>query len=186
MNQKQAVRLSKLMSLALRHDPASFDLSLDQEGWLPLEELLAGIKRRPGLEWVHPNDIRQVVDTSDKQRFEIQGELIRARYGHSRAARPAYQPVEPPETLYHGTPRRNLPTIRRQGLKPMSRQYVHLSARTEMAHQVGRRRDTQPVILTIRAAAAHAAGVVFGTPSGNQDELYLVEAIPPEFIDFPE
>jgi putative RNA 2'-phosphotransferase len=161
-------------------------LSLDQEGWLPLKELLASIKRRPGWEWVQPADIRQVVETSDKQRFEFKGELIRARYGHSLAARPSYQVVEPPPILYHGTPRRNLPAIRRHGLKPMNRQYVHLSARPEMAHQVGRRRDVQPVILTIQAAAAHAAGVAFGTPSGNQDEVYLVEALPPEFIDFPE
>jgi RNA:NAD 2'-phosphotransferase (TPT1/KptA family) len=55
-----------------------------------------------------------------------------------------------------------------------------------MAHQVGQRRDAQPVILVIRASAAHAAGVVFGTPSGGQDEVYLVEALPLEFIDFPE
>jgi RNA:NAD 2'-phosphotransferase (TPT1/KptA family) len=55
-----------------------------------------------------------------------------------------------------------------------------------MAQQVGRRRDAQPVILIIRAAAAHAAGIVFGTPSGSQDEVYLVEALPLEFIDFPE
>jgi putative RNA 2'-phosphotransferase len=127
-----------------------------------------------------------VVETSNKQRFELKEDQIRARYGHSQAARPSYQAVEPPVILYHGTPRRNLPLIRRSGLKPMSRQYVHLSARPEMAYQVGRRRDDQPVILTVRAGAAHAAGIVFGTPSGGQDEVYLVEALPPEFIDFPE
>lgn len=174
------------MSVALRHDPGSFNLTLDQEGWVALDRLVTSLQTRPGWGWVRPEDVREVVATSDKQRFELIEARIRARYGHSQAARPSYQPVEPPAILYHGTPRRNLPLIRRSGLKPMSRQYVHLSARPEMAQQVGRRRDAQPVILTIRAAAAHAAGIAFGTPSGSQDEVYLVEVLPPEFIDFPE
>jgi putative RNA 2'-phosphotransferase len=174
------------MSVALRHDPASFSLTLDQDGWIPLKTLVAGLQVRPGWAWIQPDDVREIVETSDKQRFELAEARIRARYGHSQAARPSYQPVEPPAILYHGTPRRNLSLIRRSGLKSMSRQYVHLSARPEMAHQVGRRRDAQPVILTIRAAEAHVAGITFGTPSGGQDEVYLVESLPPEFIDFPE
>ena len=186
MNQNQRVKLSKLMSVALRHDPASFSLTLDQDGWIPLATLVAGLQTRPGWGWIQSDDVREVVETSDKQRFELVEERIRARYGHSQAARPSYQPVEPPAIRYHGTPRRNLSLIRHSGLKPMSRQYVHLSARPEMAHQVGRRRDAQPVILTIRAAQAHAAGISFGTPSGGQDEVYLAESLPPEFIDFPE
>jgi putative RNA 2'-phosphotransferase len=186
MNQNQRIKLSKLMSVALRHDPASFSLALDQDGWVLLETLLAGLHTRPGWSWVQLDDVREVVETSDKQRFELAEGRIRARYGHSQAARPSYQPVEPPAILYHGTPRRNLPLIRRSGLKPMSRQYVHLSARPEMAHEVGRRRDAQPVILTIRAAEAYTAGIPFGTPSGGQDEVYLVESLPPDFIDFPE
>jgi putative RNA 2'-phosphotransferase len=174
------------MSVALRHDPATFDLDLDENGWTTLQALVTAIAARPQWNWVQPQHIRQVVETSDKQRFEINGDLIRARYGHSRAARPSYQPVTPPEILYHGTPRRNLAAIRRYGLKPMSRQYVHLSATPEMALQVGRRRDDQPLLLMIRAAAAHAAGLIFGTPSGGQDNVYLAEAVPPEFITFPE
>ncbi|MDX1522042.1 MAG: RNA 2'-phosphotransferase, partial [Anaerolineae bacterium] len=186
MNQKDVINLSKLMSLALRHDPTSFGLTPDDDGWVALEALLAGIAARPRWQWVEADHLRQVVATSDKQRFEMDGPHIRARYGHSRAARPRYQAVAPPVMLYHGTPRRNLAAIRQNGLKAMGRQFVHLSATPEMAGTVGRRRDTQPALLRIRAAAAHAAGIRFGTPSGEADTVYLVETVPPEFIEFPD
>lgn len=192
MNHRQAVKLSKLMSVALRHDPAAFEMELNQDGWVGFETLVRAITDRPGWGWVQADHIRQVVETSDKQRFEIKDTMIRARYGHSRAARPTYPVVTPPTLLYHGTPRHNLAAIRRDGLRAMSRQYVHLSATPEMALQVGQRRDSQPAaLLTVRAAEAHAAGVVFGAPAlasaptGHQNDVYLVETVPPEFIDFP-
>ncbi len=121
------------MSFALRHDPANFKLELDEDGWVDLGALVVAIAARPKWNWVRTEHIRHVVGTSNKRRFEIKGQAIRARYGHSRAARPTYRPVEPPPVLYHGTPRCNLPAIRRHGLKAMSLQYVHLSATTEMA-----------------------------------------------------
>jgi putative RNA 2'-phosphotransferase len=68
----------------------------------------------------------------------------------------------------------------------MSRHYVHLAVSPEMAAQVGWRRDRHPAILRIRAAEAHAAGVIFGTPSGGPDNVYLVVALPPQFIEFPD
>ena len=185
MNRREVVKLGKLMSVALRHDPASFGLTLDEDGWVAFEALVGAITARPKWGWVRPEHVQHVVETSDKQRFEIREALIRARYGHSRAARPTYQPVEPPPVLYHGTPRRNLAVIQRDGLKAMNRQYVHLSATPAMALQVGRRRDSAPALLKIRAARAYAAGITFGTPSGESDDVYLTEVIPPRFIEFP-
>ena len=158
LNPREAVKLSKLMGLALRHNPAAFDLTPDRDGWVPALALLAGLARQPRWQWVRLEHIRHIVDTSDKQRFELEGALIRARYGHSRAARPTYQSVVPPRQLFHGTPRCNLVAIRREGLKAMARQYVHLSATVEMALRVGRRRDERPALLRIRAAAAYTAG----------------------------
>ncbi len=185
MKKNDIVRLSKLMSVALRHDPAAFQLTLDENGWVPLTDLIEGITKRQKWAWIGETEVQHIVETSDKQRFEVEGELIRARYGHSQAARPNYPPVIPPEILYHGTPRRALEAIRRDGLKSMSRQYVHLAAEPDMAVKVGQRRDDQPVVLQIRAKAAYEAGVVFGTPSGGEDNVYLVDVLPSKFIEFP-
>jgi putative RNA 2'-phosphotransferase len=64
----------------------------------------------------------------------------------------------------------------------MERQYVHLSPDPETAVRVGARHDEEPVILTIRAADAHAAGVVFH----QADEVvYLAKHVPAAFVEIP-
>jgi putative RNA 2'-phosphotransferase len=123
--------------------------------------------------------VRAVVADCEKQRFEIEGDRIRARYGHSVPQRVTYPPVEPPPVLYHGTSRAALPAIRREGLRAMRRQYVHLSTTPEQALAVGRRHDPAPVLLTLRAHAAWQAGAAFHQP---EPRLFLTDAIPPEFI----
>jgi putative RNA 2'-phosphotransferase len=183
MNPRQ---LSKFLSLVLRHQPRELGLTLDPDGFVPLSQLLAAMQAK---QWkVTEADIREVVDTSDKQRFEIVEDnpveaRIRARYGHSVAEEITYPEVTPPEILYHGTSPESLIGIRRQGLRAMRRQYVHLSTEEEQAKSVGRRHHRTPVILVIRARAAADAGVAFYRP---ESRLYLARAIPPEFIELPE
>jgi putative RNA 2'-phosphotransferase len=166
----------------LRHQPEKVDLQLDAEGFVPLAELLAAVRQERGWRDVTEAQIREVVATSDKQRFEIRGDRIRARYGHSIERRLEYDEVEPPDVLYHGTSPRSLPAIRASGLQSMRRQYVHLSTEVEQARAVGRRHSPEPVVLTVRARAAWEAGVKFFQPEAR---LYLAEAVPAEFIDVP-
>jgi putative RNA 2'-phosphotransferase len=65
----------------------------------------------------------------------------------------------------------------------MNRQFVHLSADRETAHDVGRRKASRPVILVIDAAGAHSAGIDFY--HGNQ-MIWLAEHIPPAYISQTE
>lgn len=173
------IRLSKFMSLVLRHQPHEFWLSLDAEGFAPLEALVRIVEERPDLK-AGRAEVLKVVEEDRPRRFEIQGDRIRARYGHSfKADQPvAYPAVEPPPVLFHGTYPEAVKGIHRDGLRAMKRQYVHLWTTEERAREVARRRTRTPVILRIRAGAAHAAGVVFHSPEPNH---YLVRAIPVEF-----
>ena len=68
--------------------------------------------------------------------------------------------AEPPKYLYHGTASRFLPAIQAEGIRKMSRQYVHLSGDFETAMAVGRRHGI-PVVVTIDAAAMARDGVSF-------------------------
>ena len=88
----------------------------------------------------------------------------------------------PPPTLYHGISPDALETVRRDGLRPMGRQYVHLSPNPETAIRVGARHDERPVVLTVRAAEACAAGVGFYRAD---EAVYLVKRIPVEYLEFP-
>jgi putative RNA 2'-phosphotransferase len=179
MTNAERRNLSKFLSLILRHQPESVGLELDDEGFVELEDLQVALRRNRSQGSVTQADVLEVVETSDKQRFEVVGDRIRARYGHSVEQKMAYDPVTPPEILYHGTSPHAVPNIRRQGLQPMKRQYVHLSVDTEQARAVGKRHHRQPAILTVHAKRAWDAGVTFYHP---EERLFLAESIPPEFI----
>jgi putative RNA 2'-phosphotransferase len=173
-------QLSKTVSHALRHAPWLYELELDEEGWTSAEALLEGLRHhRDGWRDLTAADLQWLVDTSDKQRYEMDDGRIRARYGHSIQMRIRQAAAMPPELLYHGTAPATAAIILRDGLRPMRRQYVHLSADVATARQVGRRKAAQPILLTILAATAHQNGVTFYR--GN-DLVWLADFVPPDFI----
>ncbi len=183
MDKRLRRKLSKFMSLILRHRPEVVGIELERDGFVGIEELAGAISSLEQWSWVKPEHIMEVAREDEKGRFEIKGGKIRARYGHSIPLVLGYKPVEPPEFLYHGTARRNLEKIKKEGLRPMERNFVHLSPDLETAQEVGRRWDKKPVILKIKARAAFKKGIFF-TKAGPK--TYLSEPIPPEFIILPE
>lgn len=182
--QPELVRLSKTIARALRHSPWLFELEIDEEGWTPVEDLLAALQRERR-EWrdLTEADLVSMNAQSEKKRYEIQGGKIRAYYGHSLPGKLAKTPAGPPDMLYHGTTTEALDAIRRSGLKPMRRQYVHLSTEKETATQVARRKQGQIIILEIKAGQAYRDGVRFYL--GNE-MVWLADSIPPEYIVIPD
>jgi putative RNA 2'-phosphotransferase len=173
-------RLSRLVSHALRHEPWVYELELDEEGWAMIAELLTAIHEQ-GPQWtqVDRDDLVDMIASSVKQRHEIDGERIRALYGHSVPGRIAKFEAEPPVHLFHGTSAQAWMTIQRDGLKPMRRQFVHLSADVATAEQVGRRKSATPLILVIRAKRAHDRGTRFWR--GN-DVIWLADSVLPDYL----
>ena len=172
---------SKFLSLVLRHQPEAIGLSLDGEGWARIDELIAcaARHRRP----LSRERIEQIVAISDKQRFKLSedGQHIRANQGHSIEVDLKLEPREPPEWLFHGTATRNLESIRTGGLVKRSRQHVHLSPDETTAIKVGQRHG-QPVVLRVAALDMHHAGHPFYL---SDNGVWLVDAVPPQFLVFP-
>ncbi|QDU80317.1 RNA 2'-phosphotransferase [Polystyrenella longa] len=183
LEKRERVGVSKTMSHALRHEPWLYELELDEEGWTPVLQLLTTLQETRH-EWQHLTitHIEQIVDSSDKKRFEIEDGKIRAHYGHSLAQVIRKQPAVPPELLFHGTSPETVSLIAEAGLLPMARQYVHCSADRETATLVGKRKAACPVILEIDAGRADQAGVPFYL--GNE-LIWLADQVPPEYIRFP-
>jgi putative RNA 2'-phosphotransferase len=182
-DRRRLIKLSKFLALILRHQPQRFALELDQEGWASLPEVMDILRGLPNFRWATRADVMAVVEggTGDgKRRFQVAQNRIRARYGHSLARPIRYQPCTPPPLLYHGTSTDALDAIRRQGLRPMERQYVHLSPDRDTAVRVGARHAHRPVVLTVRAAEAHAAGIQFYQADAA---VYLTRRVPPQFLD---
>jgi putative RNA 2'-phosphotransferase len=176
-------RLSRVIAHALRHKPERYGLTLDKDGWVALDDLMAALAAN-GQDWsgLTAGDICAMAAAADKQRYEIKGGRIRARYGHSLAARIEMVASVPPPKLFHGTAPASVASIRRDGLRPMRRQYVHLSPDVETAAAVARRRTESPVIIAIDAATAHTGGVTFYR--GNA-QVWLAGAVPARYLRFP-
>jgi putative RNA 2'-phosphotransferase len=174
-------RLSKRLSYVLRHHPEAVGISLDRQGWISVDVLLAALAAHGTA--VTRVDLEQVVRNNSKQRFAISddGQRIRANQGHSIKIDLGYATTPPPSVLYHGTTERNLESIRAKGLEKRARHHVHLSATFEAAHQVGNRHG-RPLVLSIDAAHMHTDGYVFHvTPNG----VWLVDAVPARYLRFP-
>jgi len=171
------IKLSKLLSYILRHNPEKFNLKMDSQGFVDLKELVKAVSSR--YPEVDEKIIQDLVNTSEKKRFEIVNNKIRATYGHSINIDLNLPEITPPEFLYHGTSKETLEEIRKNGLQPMGRQYVHLSQTKEEAYQVGLRRDEKPIILKIKAKEAYLEGIKFF----KADKIYLVKEILARFIE---
>lgn len=171
-------RRSKLLALVLRHEPERLGLTLDPGGWADIDELLAAAAAR-GL-GLGEEDLRRVVAESDKQRYAIDDtrRAIRANHGHSVPVDLGLQAEVPPDELYHGTASRLLDRIRSEGLRPMSRQHVHLSADVETALQVGGRHGT-PCVLAVAAACMAADGFAFYL---SRSGVWLTASVPAGYL----
>jgi putative RNA 2'-phosphotransferase len=178
MSRSPIVTISKSCSFLLRHRPEAAGLTLDAQGWVEVDALLAGLGRigrradRALLE--------RVVEQNDKRRFEFSddGLRIRARQGHSVPVELGLPSRAPPGQLWHGTVARFLPSILDQGLQPRGRHHVHLSAERDTARTVGARRG-RPVLLVVEAAQMAAEGhTFFCTDNG----VWLTAHVPPRFL----
>ncbi|MBB5955775.1 putative RNA 2'-phosphotransferase [Saccharothrix tamanrassetensis] len=165
------IRLSKRMSRHLRHAPQEVGLTLDQAGWVDLDDFARALRTTR-------ERVREVVARNDKQRFAIEDGRIRASQGHTVEVELDLPVTEPPSVLYHGTVAASLPDILREGLRPMRRHDVHLSATVDTAIRVGSRRG-KPIVLEVAAAAMHADGHEFRVSANG---VWLTAAVPPAYL----
>ncbi|MFJ6611428.1 RNA 2'-phosphotransferase [Streptomyces sp. NPDC091289] len=184
MDERRTVKVSKYLSKHLRHQPEHIGLTLDENGWVAVEELLRAAARH-GFAFSRA-ELDHVVAANDKRRFTVEsggaggvgGDRIRANQGHTVTVDLDLPPAEPPAYLYHGTVARVMDAIRAEGLRPMARHHVHLSPDRETATRVGARRG-RPLVLTVDAGAMHRAGHVFRVSANG---VWLTDAVPPRFL----
>ena len=171
--------LSKEISYALRHAPWEYDLEMDEDGWVPIEQLLEALNRKENWINIVENDLKVMIDSAKKKRYEMDNGRIRAFYGHSIPMKVLKEEKMPPDILYHGTARRFYESIRKNGLLPQSRQYVHLSQDIETAKKIGKRHDNMPCLLVIDAKRAWKDGIKFYV--GNEN-VWLADIVPIKYI----
>lgn len=172
--------ISKILSLVLRHAPERIGITLDQNGWTNIKQLISKAKKagyKLSLE-----ELLETVQANDKQRFTISedGQKIRAAQGHSIEIDLALQSIKPPDVLFHGTASANLNSIFEQGIHSAKRRYVHLSSNEETALKVGSRHG-KAIVLTIDTTQMFKEGFKFFKADNG---VWLTDHILPKYIAF--
>ncbi|MFH1821252.1 MAG: RNA 2'-phosphotransferase [Methanobacteriota archaeon] len=172
-DEQQRERLSKLMAFLLRHDTA---IERTPDGFVNVEKLTDIIRRK--VHWVKPHHIREVAVFDTRSRYELNGELIRARYGHSVDVKLDLPEADLDVLYYAVAPEASAQTLS-EGLKPLDRKMVHLSTTVDNALEVGRSHTENPVLLAVDVKRAKEMGVKILRAS---DRVYLAQSIPPECL----
>jgi len=182
MNKKQKMKVSKLLSFALRHNPDSIGIAMDDNGWVEVSNLLECLERDG--KTISREELEEVAETNSKKRFAFSddGTKIRASQGHSVKIDLNLDSEFPPLILYHGTAYTSIPSIIEKGLIKGNRIHVHLSSDIETALNVGSRKGN-PVILSVRAQNMHNDGYKFFKSANG---VWLVDNVPTRYMKILE
>ena len=170
-------RVSKLLSLLLRHRPDEFALKMDKYGYVPVEEIVEAIAERYGE--TDNERILELINQSLQHRFIITDRGIKALYGHSfYLEMDGESMAPPPERLFMGTTIKEASFFPETGIKSGDRFYVHLSLTREVAESRSKEPGT-PCVVEINALKAYEAGHLFYA----RGEVVLCESLAPEYIE---
>ena len=179
---KQIVGISKFLSFVLRHKPQAIGITLDAEGWVVVEELLAAAARHGHS--ITREQVEEVVATNDKKRFSFSpdGQLIRANQGHSVEVDLGLVPVEPPESAL-SRHRRSV-----SGLDPRARTSARQPPSRSLIGGPRNGGSRGPAPWPARGAGGrggrmHCDGHEFYR---SENGVWLTETVPAEYLQFPD
>lgn len=172
------IRISRYISMILRHQPQKIGITLDKHGWARVDELIEGVSRTHTLDF---SMLEEIVATDDKQRYSFNEDktLIRANQGHSIPVDVELEETNPPQYLYHGTGEKYVASIDNMGLIPKARLYVHLSRDIDTAINVGSRHGT-PVVYRVNSGRMAEDGFKFYLSANN---VWLTDRVPAEYLE---
>jgi putative RNA 2'-phosphotransferase len=172
--------LSKFLSLVLRHKPETINLSLDENGWAMVDELIRQANSH-NVPLTHDKLIG-IVETNDKKRFIFSDDRqrIRANQGHSISIDLQLKEAEPPNLLFHGTALKNIDSIKAKGLLKGERHHVHLSTDIQTAKSVGSRYG-KPGVIGINSRDMFLGSFKFFQ---SENGVWLTDHVPPQYLDF--
>lgn len=167
-------KISKYLSLLLRHEPERENLDMDSNGWVHCDEIIDKLN-------ITFSDIEYVVKSNDKNRFSFNDDKskIRANQGHSLSwVNVEMNEVKPPDILYHGTATKFVSSIKENGLIKGNRNHVHLSDDIETAKSVGLRHG-KLYLFEIDAKKMYEDGYKFYLSKNN---VWLIEYVPKKYL----
>ncbi len=178
--QQRSNRLSKFLAYVLGRCPDEFGLVLDANGFVTIKRLLKAINEEPNWKYVRRTHLNEIMLTLPEPSFEIRESCIRAI---NRNRLPKQNIVKnPPRLLFTCVRRKAHPVIMEKGITPSEYPQIILTAQKELAYRIGRRRDSEPILLTVHTGKTIQQGIFF-TQCG--ESIYLAKRIPPGCFSGP-
>jgi len=177
---KTPKQLEKLVAYVLGRRPDEFGLVLDDQGWIRLRDLVKAISEEPGWGYVRKSHIHEVLVTAAERPVVLDDERIRAVYRDDIPHRE--EGVCPPKLLYHCLRRRAHSVVTEKGIRTSGQAGLLLATTEELAQRMGKRRDTEPVLLTVQAQKACEAGIKF---SKYGEFIFITDHVPVGYFTGP-
>lgn len=176
--EKENTKISKFLSLVLRHQPETIGIELDENGWTTVDELIEK-SSKAGVQF-DLETLKHVVDTNSKKRFSLNESFdrIRASQGHSVEVDLGYTAKTPPEILYHGTATKNIDSIMASGLQKRDRNHIHLSLDMETAVKVGQRHG-KVFVFEVQTGQMHSDKFEFFL---SENGVWLTDNVPAIYL----
>lgn len=179
-------RLGRYLTSILRHDPERIGMTMDENGWLNLEDMLKNINNVEKLKLTREN-VENEVKVDEKGRFEISkdGLFIRCLQGHSKGlTKIEFEEINEidviPKILIHGTRGSLDKLLEDEGLRKGQREYVHLIEDIKVATENGERwKEKNVLIIYIDAHSMKKDGFKFLRSKNN---VWLVDNVPPKYF----
>jgi putative RNA 2'-phosphotransferase len=156
---KDPKQLYKLLVYVLGCRPDEFGLVPDQNGFVPIKDLIKSITEEPGWGYVRKSHLNEVFLLFRDHPFAFEGAAIKVT--QPRQPLEAVPVDDMPKLLYHAVRRKAYPVVCRHGIMPMGQHHVFLATSEELALRMGRRKDPRPVLLTVRTQQALEVGIAF-------------------------
>ena len=180
MNEREMGSLSRIIAGALRHFPDRLGLNMDGHGWVEISLLIDAIgTSRSGFNWLRPHHIKALVETDPRGRYQIDGGMIRAKYGHSIDVELDDLPISETDDYYYPVTEEESDIVIEGGIHPVDRKWVHLSNTLAKAIEAGKVRTEIPMILKIDGKQAREDGVKIFQAS---DEVSITDSIDSKYI----
>jgi putative RNA 2'-phosphotransferase len=180
MSDRELDSLGRIMAGVLRHFPEKLGVTIDGHGWVDISEFVEAVGvSRSGFQWLRDHHVEAIALTDPKGRYQVDGGMIRATYGHTIDVRLDDLPLAEIDDFYYPVTEEEIDIILEGGLNPIDRKNVHLSGSIEKAIEAGKVRTEIPLILRIDGKSAKEDGVKIYRAG---KDVYITDRIDAKYI----
>ena len=180
MSDREMNSIGRILALVLRHAPEKFGIEMDINGWVNALDLSVKVQeQRRNFHWLRKWHFEAIASTDDKGRYQVEGDMIRATYGHSLELELDLPTDNIPEELYWPCEEDAVETLLEYGITKGERKHIHLSKTIANAMEAGHVRISRPTILEVDTVRAIAEGHIIWRAGKT---VFLCEGMPPEFL----